>query len=66
MIFFYLNLCIIEDILEKINLINVYYIKLWNNNIKHFINECEELKKIRYTLINKLKELDIKSENNYI
>ena len=44
----------------------MYYVKLWNNNIKHFINECEELKKIRYTLINKLKELDIKSENNYI
>ena len=42
--------------------IKKYYIKLWNNNIKHFINECEELKKIR----NKLKELDIKSENNYI
>ena len=40
----------------------MYYIKLWNNNIKHFINECKELKKIRY----KLKELDIKSENNYI
>ena len=47
---------------RKNYLINVYYIKLWNNNIKHFINECEELKKIR----NKLKELDIKSENNYI
>ena len=50
-ILFYLNLCVIEDFLEKIYLKNVYYVKK-NNEIKYINNECIVLKELRDKLIN--------------
>ena len=62
MIFYYLNLCVIEDVLEKIYIRNMYYVrkKIITLNMYH---ESEIMKELRDKLKNKLKGLDRKTIN---
>ena len=52
-IFYYLNLCVIEDVLEKIYIRNVLC-KKEDNKKKHVVNEYEIMKELRDKLKNEL------------
>ena len=62
MIFYYLNLCVIEDVLEKIYIRNMYYVrkKIITLNMYH---ESEIMKELRDKLKNELEELERKTNN---
>ena len=64
-IFFYLNLCVIQEVREDIFEKCIFY-KKENNGIKHVVNEFIKLKELIDKLINELNKLDKKIDSkNY-
>ena len=62
-IFYYWDICVIEELLEKITLKNSLFCKNEVNGKEYFTNHSIKFKKVREELIEKLNKLDANTKN---